>query len=188
MMRLPFSDWHDFYLMIGTAAGVITGTIFVVADVAAGHCLRGDAGGGIVLSPGRTRIRSCRRIAGAASGDRNAQRLGHGEFHDHPQSGGVRDAQRAGGNSKALRSQLLSEPGTRRTWVAPCCSSAALRLSNSVSLEMRSFNENDPLRYRIQVVTPSPSAGSQTGLASMRDGAIGFAAGAWLAKRFVRPM
>jgi hypothetical protein len=83
MMRLPFSDWHDFYVMIGAIAGVITGVIFVFADVAAGHCLWGDAGGGIVLSLGRTRIRSCRRVAGVASGDRNAQRLGHGEFQNH---------------------------------------------------------------------------------------------------------
>jgi hypothetical protein len=36
MTSLPLADWRDFYVMIGTAAGVIVGATFVVASLATG--------------------------------------------------------------------------------------------------------------------------------------------------------
>lgn len=36
MSTLPLADWRDFYVMIGTAAGVIVGATFVVASLASG--------------------------------------------------------------------------------------------------------------------------------------------------------
>lgn len=33
---LPLADWRDFYVMIGTASGVIVGAAFIVATLAAG--------------------------------------------------------------------------------------------------------------------------------------------------------
>ena len=36
MTALPLADWRDFYVMIGTAAGVIVGATFIVASLASG--------------------------------------------------------------------------------------------------------------------------------------------------------
>ena len=36
MAQLPLSEWRDFYVMIGTAAGVIVGAAFIVATLASG--------------------------------------------------------------------------------------------------------------------------------------------------------
>jgi hypothetical protein len=36
MPTLPLAEWRDFYVMIGTAAGVIVGATFVVASLASG--------------------------------------------------------------------------------------------------------------------------------------------------------
>lgn len=36
MTPLPLAEWRDFYVMIGTAAGVIVGATFVVASLATG--------------------------------------------------------------------------------------------------------------------------------------------------------
>jgi hypothetical protein len=36
MIPLPLADWRDFYVMIGTAAGVIVGATFIVASLASG--------------------------------------------------------------------------------------------------------------------------------------------------------
>ena len=35
MTALPLTEWRDFYVMIGTAAGVIVGATFIVATLAA---------------------------------------------------------------------------------------------------------------------------------------------------------
>ena len=36
MTALPLAEWRDFYVMIGTAAGVIVGATFIVATLASG--------------------------------------------------------------------------------------------------------------------------------------------------------
>src|ERR1700678_1123584 len=36
MTTLPLAEWRDFYVMIGTASGVIVGATFIVATLAAG--------------------------------------------------------------------------------------------------------------------------------------------------------
>lgn len=36
MTTLPLAEWRDFYVMIGTAAGVIVGATFIVATLASG--------------------------------------------------------------------------------------------------------------------------------------------------------
>ena len=41
MTSLPLAAWRDFYVMIGTAAGVIVGATFVVASLATGMKGRG---------------------------------------------------------------------------------------------------------------------------------------------------
>ena len=37
MAALPLAEWRDFYVMIGTAAGVIVGATFIVATLATGE-------------------------------------------------------------------------------------------------------------------------------------------------------
>ncbi len=44
MPQLPLAEWRDFYVMIGTASGVIVGATFVVATLAAGLKERASIG------------------------------------------------------------------------------------------------------------------------------------------------